>query len=268
MRSPRLFAVLLLAACGDDSGSSSADAAPMIDARVPAGFISFSWTIQDEDGPTTCAEVGNPTVRITALPEAGGVAEIDTFACSSMTGTTLVPVGSYSVTVNLGSLDENDAITGVTVQDGQDTPIGLITFEVAADGAIRFRVDVAGASASNCDPEGSDGGGITDFILELRDSTGTTCISHTFDVGGESYASDCAGAKFRCIDNDEDITISGLVAGAYLVRIQGFEGPNICYPYDAAMNAPAGGTVNDEGTIPLVVVDPAPDAGAALCMNP
>jgi hypothetical protein len=269
MRSISMILAAGLLGCGG-GGSSNADAGP--DARVPAGLIGFSWTVSLEGNPSTCAAVGNPPVTITARPTDGVVAEIDSFSCTSMMATTRpFPVGTYDVTVSLGQLDESQVFNDVVVEDGRDTQLGAIAFDVTADATLQFKLDVTAASGSNCDPEETPGGaGITGFLLELRDSTGQTCMPATFHVGAsDTFASDCAGATFRCIEADEVVQVTGLLFGSYRVRIQGFEGDTICYPYEAALNA---STSTNASTIPLAVIEPipdgAPDGGAALCGNP
>jgi hypothetical protein len=250
--------------CGDDSGAPAFDAAPP-DAPI-TGTISFGWNVMRSGAPATCAEVGNPTVRITALPESGGVAEIDTFNCSSMTATTAVPPGMYTVTFNLGDLAQTEPRRDVNVVANQDTAVGTVTFDVTAEATIQFRL-VTSASGGNCADEGMAGAGISAFLLELRDASGMTCIPTTFNVGMpvEAYASDCAGAQFRCIDNDEVVQVTGLVFGNYRVLIQGFEDTAICYPFEAVLSASTSTTVSD---VPLALIDPAPDGAAALCSNP
>jgi hypothetical protein len=250
--------------CGDDSGGPAIDAAPP-DAPI-TGTITFGWTIMRSGAPATCAEVGNPTVRITALPESGGVAEIDTFSCTSMTASTAVPPGMYTVTFNLGELAETQPMRDVTVLANQDTAVGTVTFNVTAEATIQFHL-VTSASGGNCADETTAGAGITAFVLELRDASGMTCVPTTFNVGmpAETYASDCAGAQFRCIESDEVVQVTGLVFGNYRVLIQGFEDTTICYPYEAVLSASTSTTVAD---VPLALIDPAPDGAAALCANP
>jgi hypothetical protein len=250
--------------CGDDSGTPAVDAGPT-DARI-TGTITIGWNIMRSGAPATCAEVGNPTIRITSLPEAGGVAEIDTFNCTSMTATTAVAPGMYTVTLNLGDLAQSEPMRDVNVVANQDTAVGTVTFNVTAEATIQFRL-VTSASGGNCADEGTAGAGISAFLLELRDASGMTCVPTTFNVGmpPEAYASDCAGAQFRCIENDEVVQVTGLVFGNYRVLIQGFEDTTICYPYEAVLSASTSTTVAD---LPLALVDPAPDGAAALCANP
>lgn len=269
MRSTLAILAAVVMGCGG-GGSSSADAGP--DARVPAGFISVAWTINFQGAPSTCAAVGNPPVTVTAQPLDGVVAQIDTFSCSSMMGTTRAfPVGRYNVTVSLGQLDDSDPFTNVMVEDGRDTNLGSVAFDVTANATLQFKLDVVAASGSNCEAEGTTGGaGITDFYLELGDSTGT-CIPTTFHVGAtDTYTNDCTGAApFRCIEADETIQVTDLVFGSYRLTVQGHEGDVLCDPYTAALNA---STSTNVSTIPLAVVEPipdgAPDGGTMMCANP
>jgi hypothetical protein len=191
---------------------------------------------------------------------AGGSDMRDTLTCSAMMGTSRpFPVGEYRVTVSLGSLDSS-AEMRASITDGGDTALGAFSFEVVADGGVSFKLAVAGASGNNCDPETmNDGGGIDDMVIELWDGSKTACIASTFTVGSDDYVSDCTGTPhFRCIEKDELVTIVGLVPADYYIRISGYEGTAVCYPFDALVTAPAGGTVNDVGTLTLTLMDPAP----------
>jgi len=188
-----------------------------------------------------------------------------------MMGTTRgFPAGEYRVTVSLGQLDEvGPMIASIAVNT--DTPLGVIAFDVVANGGVSFQLDVNGASGNICDPETTmDGAGIDDFVITLWDYARSACIPATFLVGepAENYVSDClGGAHFRCIEKTEPITVAGLIPGMYYIRIEGYEGPELCYQFDALVNVPAGGDINDEGTIRLTVESSTVDGGP-MCMTP
>src|SRR5688500_15369764 len=139
--------LLLLAACGDDSGLPDAR---MPDAPPPGGTLSLTWSIADGATALTCAQVNASVVSLTMVPDDAVFGTTDAFTCATGSGTSRsVPPGAYDVTVTLGGVETEDVTyNDVEITAGQDTSIGDAAFEVAAIGGFSFQI-VAGGQG-NC----------------------------------------------------------------------------------------------------------------------
>jgi len=126
---PCLVGLLLLAACGDDTGPPDA---LRIDAELANGTVSLTWTISDAGGPSTCAGVGASFVSLTLIPTNQPFGMTDVLDCNPGAGTTrgFAP-DTYNVTVTLVGTDAPDVeFRDVVILPAQDTAMGNAAFEV------------------------------------------------------------------------------------------------------------------------------------------
>jgi hypothetical protein len=126
---PWVVGLLLIAACGDDTGPPDA---LRIDAELADGTVSLTWTITNPGGTATCAEVGADFVSLTLIPVDQPFGMTDVVDCDPGSGTTrgFTP-DTYNVTVSLGGTDAPDIVfRDVVIMPAQDTPMGNAAFEV------------------------------------------------------------------------------------------------------------------------------------------
>lgn len=223
--------------CKDDA--PAVDAGPVIDAPPEVGTLSLSWTITDNGNTLACGDVGGLSVRVTATPQDGGFATPEAFGCEVTNGTSApIDTGVYNVEIVLVTNGNRDLTTpeviqGVEIMTGQDTDIGTFEFPVSPRGSVEFTID-AQAGTPNCEPEANGGAEISEFRIEVLDSEGT-CVPATITIAdganqtGGTYASDCAGARYGCIDNDQLVSISDVPAGTASLNIIGYRGVDECY---------------------------------------
>ncbi len=260
-----------LAGCG---GSSSADARVTPDSRVAEGSLSLTWTVADLAGaPFDCALLGNPDVQVVAVPRTGAQATVVLLPCVAGQGTAPgVPAGTLDVEVRLrgaqGQFGTTVTFNGVEVPDAGELALGAVAFQVARTGGLTFSIDITDAS-SNCTTEVSGGAAVTGFQLELA-RMGGACIPGTvFDVGGTPFTSNCDGARVACFEGDVVVALAGLDAGAYEVRLDGYENDQLCYPRVSQVSILGGDVVRALGPVLVDLLDPTPDGAAVpLCGNP
>jgi len=228
-----LLAITAGAACSDDA--AAIDAGP-IDAPAP-GRLSLSWTISHNSMDLTCAELSAVSVTIEIIPDGAAFGVVDSLSCTSGSGETrdLAP-GLYAVRVSLdgsgGTLDGPYGFGDLTVTSGQTTAVDPVTFDVDPVGDLQFRITTP--TTGNCADPGTGGGGITATTLELRDSTGT-CVPTTFTIAAGAgqpagtYASDCGGASYGCIDGDQDVSASAVRSGDHSLVVTGAVGNQDCW---------------------------------------
>lgn len=258
----RLCLLAVLAGCG---GDATPDAAPRPDAHIPAGNIHLSWTVNGMSGADACAAVGASLVQVSWASTSGVEGDSDTFSCSSGMGTTKdADPGTYMVTVTLvgGNQDIAEAMAmQVTVEDGGTAEAGTVDFTASTQGGFRFTIN-AGATATNCGTEAENGAGVVGFIIELRQSG--NCQQATVDVGGEQIDLDCTGTQIRCIERDEEVSLTGAVVGQYTLSIRGFEaGDQECYSKDSPFSIVGGDAVVNLGAITLPI-----STTNMMCMAP
>jgi hypothetical protein len=255
-------ALLALAACG--GGGESADAAPnQPDAKPATGTISLTWSLTDGAGAITCDDVKATSVVVTWTPTSGGPSDQNFFDCHSGTGMTAVPVGNYTVQIDLkaGPNQVQSTVTknNVAVTAGTDTPLGDVSFTVSRKGGFKFKLDVSTTSGTNCDPEGGNppGAGITSMQITL--TKGGTCVPGSFMVeagamGDPAQTIDAAcpgGGTGACIENDQQVTVMGLDAGDYVMTIEGLEAANNCYKVISNISVAGGDVIKDQNTISI-----------------
>lgn len=262
---------LLVTGCGDDA--AAVDAAVVIDARPDEGTLALSWTVADADqSPITCEDVAALTVGINAFLEGAGSGTPLAFPCGDGSGTAQLDPGVYQLRIELragvaGVLDGPITVNGVEITRDQTTDVDPIGFEVPTTGGFSFLLDTP-SQGSNCDEAEGD---LTAITFELRDGD-DTCVPATFEIaeGASSsagtYESDCAGASFGCIDNDQQITALGVGSGPHTLVMSGARGGLAdCYSRNAQITIPGNDLVRDLPAQQLMLLpqcDPfAPDAG-------
>jgi hypothetical protein len=233
------IAVVVLAApavgCGDDQ--SSADAGPP-DAAPPGGSVSLSWTISDGTSVVDCEEVGGVTVRVTATPVEGGSATIESFTCTSGSGTSSsIAPGTYDIAIDLRASGNRSLLSAplevedVDISLGQASPIGQFEFDVVAAGSFRFTITAEG-EAQNC-PDAE----IVAVEFELADDDGN-CVEAQFDIAAgasqpaRTYTTSCtAPAPLGfCIERDQLVSVASTRSGAHSLAISGQKaGPLDCW---------------------------------------
>jgi hypothetical protein len=248
-------ALLWTAACGDDSGP--ADAGTPIDAAPEVGRIQLAWTLLDDGVEVSCDAVGASTVRISALPDPGFVAEVDALTCSSGSGETrLLAQGRYDVTVDLragGATIGTVEVPNVEVVAGETADLGTLEFEVAATGTLTFTL--GSDAGSLCAGAAGETLGLEGIVLALRDADGA-CTPTDFAIGAGAtqpagtYSSDCAVA-FACIEGDQQITATGVVGGPRTLQVQGLLGGNACYGTTSNFTMPGNDETEDLGVVSL-----------------
>ena len=270
-----LAAVLILAAaCGDDAPAS--DAGPP-DARVPGGTLSLSWTLSDGTQMLDCEDVAGVTVRIEAVPEGGANGTVESFTCTSGSGTSadLTP-GVYDIEIDLRASGNRTLIAApisvdnVTITLGVDTALPAAAFAVEPVGSFTFTVD-ADASGQNCG-NGPGDADIVEIEFALADKDGA-CAEATFDVsGGQTYATSCttpAPYPGGCIENNQQITVASTRSGRQTLTITGSQpGPVECWRRASQFTIPGNNLDADLMALLLALdfvpaCDPnAPDAGS------
>lgn len=269
-----LLATALLCAgltgCSDPAG---VDARVFADSRVAQGSLALTWTVTDLAGaPFDCALLGNPDVQVVAVPRTGSPATVVLLPCVAGEGTAMnVPAGTIDVQVRLqgsqGQFGTTATFNGVEVPDANTATLDPIAFMVSRTGGISFSIGVTGAT-ENCTPELGGGANISGFQLELA-SQGGACIPGTvFDVGGVPFTSNCDNARLACFEPATVITLSGLQAGSYQIRLDGYEGDQLCYPKVAQVSIVGGDIVRNLGLVRVDLLDPTPDGAAERLCGP
>jgi hypothetical protein len=229
-----LFALSALCACGDDAGLP--DARPPIDAP-PAGHLAVAWMLNHGGAPQTCASVGATSVSLEIVVAGQPFGVTDAFGCSNGMGVSrdLAP-DRYDFKVSVtgaGVLDGPDDFPNVEIRPNETTMIGPVMFDVDPTGTLAFRVNTT-ATGGNCAPTASMGAGITATTIVLRDAA-NACVPTTFAIAAGAtrpagtYTSDCAGASYGCIDADQDITATGVIAGQHSMILTGAIGAAPCW---------------------------------------
>jgi hypothetical protein len=249
MRAPGLLLILMVAACGDDTGPPDARRP---DAPPPGGTVSLTWTITDEGAPLTCAQVGSTLVSLTMVPQDQVFGVTDAFSCASggATSRTLAE-GVYDISVSLGGVDI-DALRfdDVTVTAGQDTALGVAAFEVNAEGGFQFTISAGGQG--NCTAIAEGGAGIDSMRIDLETFDGQ-CVPVTFDIAAgasqpaSTYTTDCtAPAPHVCIAQDQQVSVAPTVAtGTYRMSITGTVQGADCWSRVAQFDVPAAGATEN-----------------------
>lgn len=266
---------LLVAALGGCGGGSEADARVVPDTGTPEGVLHLTWSVVDLAGaPFDCALLGNPDVQVVAVPRTGAQATVVLLPCVAGEGQAAgVPAGTIDVQVRLqgaqGQFGDTATFNGVEVTEGNISELGAASFMVSRTGGITFSIDITDAT-ENCTAElsgGADANG--GFRLELATQDGTCIPGTVFDLGGTPFTSNCDGARTACFEADVVIALGGLQAGTYQIRMDGYEGDQVCYPKVSQVQVVGGDIVRALGPVLVDLLDPTPDGAAEpLCGPP
>ncbi len=247
-----LAAVTGLAGAGCSNDVALTDARPQIDAAI-RGQIALSWSLAHGGGPLTCADVAATTVTVDIVHDGDAFGVVDTFACDSAMGTSrMVGPGLYHLRLSVsgtgGTLDGPHAVRDQTVPPGGVVTAPAVAFDVDPSGGLRFKVTTP--TTGNCAATAGGGAGITAMRIELRDHTGA-CVPASFAVAAGAtvpagtYASDCVGSTYACIDGDQDVAVTGLRSGSYSMVMTGSVGAAACWRRQPNAVVPAAGRTAD-----------------------
>ncbi len=241
--------MLVVAGCGSNEGPPDAH---MIDARPPGGTFSLQWTIHDGTSPLVCSDISAQAVSVEITPDNAGFGVVDSFSCSSATGTTrALDPGLYTLNVELdgigGALGAPQKFMHVEAKSSQDTPLGALDFMVVAQGGLKMTLATQDTS-SNC---AAGGAGIEDMTVQLASASGT-CIPATFMVAAGAqnpasvYVSDCNTLPLGpCIEKDQEITVTGLRSGQVKLVVDGDIGGKACWSGVNFVTVPSMNSVKD-----------------------
>jgi hypothetical protein len=242
-----LALIAVLAAC--DGGEGVPDARPP-DGPLPTGTFSLTWTLTDStDGaPISCDDADALSVRVNAVPQAGGAGVVESFQCSSGMGTSRpIEIGTYSLAFELrglqGAIATATGVNDVVITANGDTPTGARDFMVGGTGNLTLRVNTS--QTTNCDPIGMMGSGIDEIALHV--TKGGTCVPVDFLVGAEPYTTTCPMPTPRaCFENTVDVVATGIDAGRYMISITGTVMGAACWTGGGEARVPIDGATATE----------------------
>lgn len=235
---------LVAASCDSEAGFPDAripDAAP-----VP-GTFSLAWSLTDtaDAMAVTCDDVNATTVTITVREQGASSGSVEVFNCNSGSATSRpYAPGTYVLTFELrgsaGLIAMAPPRNDVVVTSTTDNPIGVVDFQMDANGG--FSIDLTSmGTTTNCDPVAGGGGGITTVELTLiRDST---CVPFTYTAGAASGTTTCPATGVACIERTVTIDAADLEAGRYQLDVIGNIGAAECWLGSAAIRVPIEGAV-------------------------
>lgn len=237
-------ACLLVVAVGCGSGGGFPDAPP-IDVPVPGGTFSLAWSLTDAGGqPITCDDIGG--LSVTALLRnrdvQGGSTEV--FSCNTLMGTsqTLLP-GTYDIDFELNGVSGLIATApkqmGIIVTSGGNVELAPLAFAVDATGGMKLHFST-NTTGGNC----AGGAGITQTTITLNKLSTGACQPVTFTIGAgasqpaSTYTVNCATPAIGpCIDADQELSVTGVPSGSYVIHVRGKAGAD-CWKNDDQLPVP------------------------------
>lgn len=242
------LAALFLVACG--GGNEVPDANTEPDAPPPAGTLSLRWLLTDGVNSLTCAQIAGASVSIRATPSDGGSGVPSTLTCDSGSGSVTLPPGTFDIVVTLRTstldpLTPPQQFDDVLIVDGQETPLGTLTFEVLAHGNVEFTM-VTSTGNSNCDAFADGGAGMTDVYVEFRNELGQCVLTDFVIAAGANhpagtFSSDCLGTTLgACIERDQIIRVDGATSGASSMVFTGYKDGAECFSRTSQFTVPGG----------------------------
>lgn len=230
---------LALAACGGGGGFPDAPLAG--DAPAPTGTFSVAWSVVDENNePLACERVAGQVVTVLSHNLAFMGGETQPFSCSTGMGMSqgLVP-GTYQfdfeLTGTFGQLATAPRQAPVEIQDGENTELDPLTFQVEAVGGLSLELDSL-TSGGNCAPTAAGGAGIETVAITLTHNSDGTCEPITLSISegttqpGGTYTINCASPVDRpCIEEGQTITAVGVPSDSYTIRIRGKIDGKVCW---------------------------------------
>jgi hypothetical protein len=243
-----LVALLMMACGGGNDAVPDANTEP--DAPPAAGTLSLGWLLTDGVNPLTCAQIAGSSVSIRATPSDGGSGVPGTLSCDSGSGSLSLPPGTFDVVVTLRTstldpLTPPQQFDNVLIVDGQETPLGTLTFQVVANGNVEFTVATS-TGDSNCADFASGGAGMTDIYVEFRNELGQ-CLLTDFVIAagannpGGTFSSDCAGTTLgACIERDQAIRVEAVTSGPSSMVFTGYKSGVECFSRNSQFIVPGG----------------------------
>jgi hypothetical protein len=234
MRTLGLLALVVTAGCGNGGG--------FVDAPTPTGSFTANWAVQDPNGVAlACDQVGATIVHVVASSAPLNVVIDEMYPCDQvMAMSQQLPPGIYSVTyelddpnaLKLATAPEQD---GIEIDAGGDNVLAQATFVVDDHGGLALTLNT-GNAGGNC-----TGAGITGMTIELTHAASGACAPVTFAISsGGNYTVDCAApTTAACIENTDQLTVTGVLSGLYIVAVHGFKGTADCYDGSQQIQLPA-----------------------------
>jgi len=238
-----VLVIVTLVGCGDGGGFPDA---PEIDAPPTPGSFSLAWSVTDTGGGTIpCGQIGAQAVTALVRNRAmqGGATEV--FTCSTLAGMSqaLVP-GIYDISFELTGVG-GDPVTGVIatapqqmgveIKSGLNTALMPLAFSVNATGGLKLKIS-GSATADNCASSGQTNLGITTNSITLTRLSDGMCAALTFDVSAGAsgtagtYVVNCTTPTVApCFERDQELTVTGIVSGAYAVNVRAQKTGIECY---------------------------------------
>lgn len=239
-----------LIGCGSGGGFPDA---PEIDSPPPLGTFSLAWSLTDTNNqPITCDQIGAQSVTALVRNRAVQGGSTQVFACSTMMGTSeaLVP-GTYDIDFELvgvggapmtGLIATSPVQLAVVIPSGGSVALTPLAFAVNATGGMKLHLSTA--ATMNCTPTAAGGSGITTHTITLNKASDSTCAPITFAIAANgtqparTYTVDCATpAVVPCIERDQEISVTGIAAGGYIIHIRG-SAPTECFSNNDSLSVP------------------------------
>jgi hypothetical protein len=241
-------ALVLVAAVGCGGGGGFPDARE-IDGPPPGGTFTAAWAVTNTNGQAiTCDEIGAISVTAVLRNRAvqGGSTEV--FTCGTQMGTSpAVAPGLYDISFELtgtsGLLATIPAQQAVVITSGGDVRLAPLTFAVEATGGLKLTL-ATNKPGGNCGLAANNGAQITQTTIALQHVGSGTCEPVTFTISAGAnqpagmYVVNCANPVVAgCIENDQQLTVTGVPSGSYLVHIRGKSG-NDCWSNNDQLPVP------------------------------
>jgi hypothetical protein len=244
-----LLVVLAIAAAGCDSEAGFPDAR-IPDATPVPGTFSLSWVVTDPGtgASVSCDDANATSVSITVREVDAGSGEVESFNCNGGAATSRpFPPGTYVLQFALrgpgGEVATAPQRDDIVITSAQDTPIGEITYEVAAQGALSVGI-TAPVVMSNCGPIGDMGGGIDALTLTLTKDA--ACVPFTYTVGGgPATTTTCPATPVACIERTDPVVTTTLPSGRYQLGVLGSIAGAACWIGQREVRVPTGGDTLD-----------------------
>jgi hypothetical protein len=240
-----LVVLAIAAAAGCDSEAGFPDAR-IPDATPVPGTFSLSWLVTDPSNgaSVSCDDANATSVSITVREVDAGSGQVESFNCNGGAATSRpFPPGTYVLQFALRGPDGEVATApqrdDIVITSGQDTPIGEITYEVQAQGALSVGI-TAPVVTSNCGPIAGMGGGIDAMTLTLTKDAACVPFAYTVAAGPETTTT-CPATPVACIERTDPVVTAILPSGRYRLDVVGSIAGAACWIGQREARVPTGG---------------------------
>lgn len=242
----------LLLGCGGGGGFPP-DAG--IDGPPPTGNFTLAWSLKSTTNEViACETIGAQSVTALLRNRAvqGGSTEV--FTCGTGMGTSQgIAPGLYDINFELvgaggapqtGLISTAPAQMGIMVGPGETVPLTPLTFTVDATGGLKLKLS-SNTSGGNCAPTATNGAGITTMSITLNKASDLSCAPITFNVSAGAtgtagtYTVNCTTpSEVPCIENDQELTATGVASGNYIIHVRGLKAAASCWHNDDSIPVP------------------------------